>query len=42
MWNLADPGFVPASGLCTEDGRPKESFFRLRALERSWGFEFGK
>lgn len=41
MWSMADPGYVPASGLFTEDFRPKESFFRLKELEKSWGFDFG-
>ena len=42
MWSMADPGYVPASGLFTEDFEPKESFFRLKELEKSWGFDFGK
>lgn len=42
MWSFADPGYVPASGLFTADYEPKESFFRLKDLERSWGFDFGK
>ena len=42
MWSMADPGYVPASGLFTEDFRPKESFFRLKELEKSWGFDFGR
>lgn len=42
MWSVADPGYVPASGLFTEDFEPKEGFFRLRELERSWGFHFGR
>lgn len=41
MWNLEDPGYVPASGLFTADCEPKESFFRLKELEKSWGFDFG-
>lgn len=41
MWNLEDPGYVPASGLFTEAGEPKESYFRLKELERSWGFDLG-
>lgn len=42
MWSMEDPGYVPASGLFTEAFEPKESFFRLKELERSWGFDFGK
>ncbi len=42
MWSMADPGYVPASGLFTEAFEPKESFFRLKELEKSWGFDFGK
>ena len=42
MWSMADPGYVPASGLFTEQFEPKESFFRLKELEKSWGFDFGK
>ena len=42
MWSVEDPGYVPASGLFTENFEPKESFFRLKELERSWGFDFGK
>jgi hypothetical protein len=33
--------YVPAAGLLREDGAPKEAFFRLEALEKSWGFSFG-
>ena len=40
MWSMEDPGYVPASGLFTDAFEPKESFFRLRELERSWGFKF--
>ena len=42
MWSMRDPGYVPASGLFTENDEPKESFFRIKELERSWGFDFGK
>lgn len=42
MWSFADPGYVPASGLFTAQCEPKESFFRLKELEKSWGFDFGK
>lgn len=41
-WGLSDPGYVPASGMITQAGEPKESFFRLKELEKSWGFDFGK
>ena len=33
-----DPAFIPASGFLREDATPKESFYRLRALLRGWGF----
>lgn len=42
MWSFSDPGYVPASGLFTDKYEPKESFFRLKELEKSWGFDFGK
>jgi len=42
MWSVNDPGYVPASGLFTADFEPKESFFRLKELQKSWGFDFGK
>ena len=42
MWSMADPGYVPASGLFTEQLEPKKSFFRLKELEKSWRFVFGK
>ena len=42
MWSMQDPGYVPASGLFTEAYEPKESFFRIKELEKSWGFDFGK
>ncbi len=40
MWSMEDPGYVPASGLFTDRFEPKESFFRLKELEKSWGFDF--
>ena len=40
MWSMEDPGYVPASGLFTEKFEPKESFFRIKELEKSWGFDF--
>lgn len=40
MWSMEDPGYVPASGLFTENFEPKESFFRIKELEKSWGFDF--
>lgn len=36
-WNLADPAFIPSSGWLRDDGTPKESCHRVRALLRSWG-----
>ena len=41
MWSFEDPGYVPASGLFTRDCEPKECYFRLKELEKSWGFDFG-
>jgi len=37
-WDFADPAFIPTGGFVREDGTPKESYHRLRALLRSWGF----
>jgi GH35 family endo-1,4-beta-xylanase len=42
MWNLNDPGYVPASGLYTQEFEPKESWYRLKELEKSWGKDFAK
>ena len=42
MWSMEDPAYIPGSGLFTKDFEPKESFFRIKELERSWGFDFGK
>jgi len=39
-WNFKDPAFIPTSGFLREDETPKESFFRLKALEQSWGLDF--
>jgi GH35 family endo-1,4-beta-xylanase len=39
-WDFKDPAFIPTSGFLREDETPRESFFRLKALERSWGFDF--
>jgi hypothetical protein len=36
----ADPGYVPASAY-SQRIPAKESFFRLKELEKSWGFDFG-
>jgi len=36
-WNLSDPAFIPGSGWLREDGTPKESYNRVRALLRAWG-----
>lgn len=41
-WSFDGPGYVPAAGLINPDGTPKEACFRLKALERQWGFDFGK
>lgn len=37
-WNLADPAFIPGGGMLREDTTPKESYCRLGALLRQWGF----
>lgn len=39
-WDFKDPAFIPTSGFLREDETPRESFFRLKALEKSWGFDF--
>jgi len=39
-WDFKDPAFIPTSGFLREDGTPRESFFRLRAMEKSWGYDF--
>jgi hypothetical protein len=41
-WSFDDPGYVPGAGLVTQNGKPKEALFRLKALEQSWGHNFGK
>jgi GH35 family endo-1,4-beta-xylanase len=39
-WSFPDwESYVPAAGLVGEDGAPKEGVFRLRELQKSWGFE---
>ena len=40
--DAADPSYVPNSALFTREFEPKESYFRLKNLEKSWGFDFGK
>jgi len=39
-WDFKDPAFIPTSGFLRDDETPRESFFRLKALEQSCGFEF--
>jgi hypothetical protein len=39
-WSFSDPGYVPAAGMINENGTPKEIIQRLKALEKSWGFDF--
>lgn len=39
-WDFKDPAFIPTSGFLREDETPRESFFRLKGLEQSWGFDF--
>jgi GH35 family endo-1,4-beta-xylanase len=42
-WSIWDQhSYIPAAGLVKDDGSPKESAFRLRELEKSWGFNFGR
>jgi 2-oxoglutarate dehydrogenase complex dehydrogenase (E1) component-like enzyme len=41
-WSFTDDGYVPAAGYTTESFEPKESFYRLKELEKSWGFDLGK
>ncbi|NLE74664.1 MAG: hypothetical protein GX604_08575, partial [Actinobacteria bacterium] len=41
-WSIEDPGYVTGSGLYYTSGIPKEGCFRLKALEKQWGFDFGK
>lgn len=40
--DAADPGYVPDSALFTREFEPKESYFRLKNLEKNWGFHFGR
>ena len=35
-WDFADPAFVPHGGLMNENGTPKESYHRLKALLGEW------
>jgi len=35
-WDFADRAFIPTSGFLREDQTPRELFFRLQALKRSW------
>ncbi|MHC5034173.1 MAG: endo-1,4-beta-xylanase [Planctomycetota bacterium] len=37
-WDIADPAFISSAGFLREDATPKESYYRLRGLLRSWGF----
>ncbi len=39
-WDFKDPAFIPTSGFLRKDETPRESFFRLKALEKSWRFDF--
>jgi len=41
-WSFTDDGYVPAAGFTTESFEPKESYYRLKELEKSWGFDLGK
>jgi len=41
-WNFEDPAYIPGGGMVARDGKPRESMFRLKALEESWGFNFNK
>jgi hypothetical protein len=41
-WSVRDmKSYVPAAGIVSNGGIPKEGFYRLKALEKSWGFDFG-
>lgn len=40
-WSPFDPAYIPGAGIITEDGKPKESYFRLKSLEESFGHKFG-
>jgi len=37
-WDFSDPAFIATGGFVREDGTPKESYHRLRALLRGWGW----
>ena len=39
-WSFNDPGYIPGAGIITQEGKPKEALFRLRALQESWGHRF--
>jgi hypothetical protein len=40
-WSFHDQrSYVPAAGLLNNDSSPKEAFFRLGELEKTWGFDF--
>ncbi len=41
-WSFTDHGYVPGAGYLTENCEIKESFYRLKELEKSWGFNLGK
>lgn len=41
-WSIWDgASYVPGAGIVTMDGVQKEGYFRLKELEKSWGFDFG-
>jgi len=35
-WDFCDPAFIPHAGFADENLRPKEAYFRLQKLIRSW------
>lgn len=37
-WDFSDPAFIATAGFLREDATPKESYHRLLALLRAWGF----
>ena len=41
-WNLADPAFIPGAGWLRQDGTPKESYYRVRALMGAWRQKLGR
>lgn len=38
-WDFRDPAFIPTGGFLRRDETPREIYFRLKALKRSWRLE---